>query len=104
MSSDAFQAFLKKVEEDEDLRRALDGASGEKGIPAETFLAMAAERGYEFTVDDVSDELNDAELDAVAGGLARTMVRTQGSLLGFKVEIEGVTNQMGTLFLKLSHP
>ena len=51
MSKEAVTAFLKKLTEDEALRRDL--------------VVFAADRGYEFTVD----ELGESELDQVAGGV-----------------------------------
>jgi len=48
MSSDTVAAFLKKVAEDEALRKE--------------FTQFAAEHGFDF------GELNDEDLDAVAGG------------------------------------
>lgn len=50
MSKEAAQAFVKKVMEDETLRKKL--------------VTFAAGEGFEFTVE----ELDEAELDAVSGG------------------------------------
>ncbi|NJD20494.1 MAG: Nif11 family protein, partial [Gemmatimonadetes bacterium] len=52
MSKEAVQAFLKRVSQDAGLQKEL--------------LALAAEKGYEFTVD----ELSDAELGSAVGGAA----------------------------------
>lgn len=52
MSKEAAQEFWKRVADDPDLQ--------------ERFVAFAANEGYEFTVE----ELSDADLDDVAGGVA----------------------------------
>ena len=51
MSQEALAAFLKKVQQDATLRREL--------------VAFAAQRGYEFS----TDELSDADLAELAGGI-----------------------------------
>ena len=60
MSKETLAAFLKKVAEDEALRKEL--------------TQFAAEHGFEFT----SDELREADLDNVAGGAGSVGVNAMG--------------------------
>ncbi len=68
MSTESLKAFLAELESDEALREELKAAGDEHGVPADAVAAAAAARGYEFTVDDISSELEEAELEGVAGG------------------------------------
>ena len=72
MSSDAVVEFMSALDEDEELRNRAEGvlkADGPGGV-----VALAAEKGWEFTVDEFNEsvtvhgELGDDELDKVAGG------------------------------------
>ncbi len=70
MSSDDLGAFRRRVQVDPLLHEAL------KRARADATVAVAASAGFTFTaeevlssVDDVSIELSDAQLEAVAGGL-----------------------------------
>lgn len=56
MSKEALNAFFKKVAEDEALQKKL--------------VEFAAAQGFEFS----SDELNDSDLDGVAGGLFTSVI------------------------------
>lgn len=75
MSQDAVRTLIEQAETDAELRGELDRALGGKQ-PVNDFLAIASERGFDFTAQDVIDvleadddsELDDAALDAVAGG------------------------------------
>lgn len=100
MSTDSFKAFATKIQEDENLRKEIQAASDEKGISADQLAGIAAGHGYEFTVDDVSSELSDAELEGVAGGMARADVSTSLNTLNTAYKIESY-NISGTTFLKL---
>lgn len=69
MRNEAFETFLAKVQNDESLRNELRAAGGETDMPVEALVAFAASKGYEFKVADISGELTDQPLEAVAGGL-----------------------------------
>jgi predicted ribosomally synthesized peptide with nif11-like leader len=73
MSRESFKTFMAKVQQDKGLRQELRAAGGEAGMPAEAIVAFAADKGYEFKVEDISSELTDAQLDSVAGGMSDTM-------------------------------
>lgn len=62
MESNTLLAFLKKASEDEGLRKELVALAGRYGIPL------------------ASDELSDASLDQVAGGLLTTVQLGMSSL------------------------
>lgn len=101
MSTDSFKAFAAKVQDDPGLRDEIRAASGEKGIAVDALARLAAGHGYEFTVDEVSDELGEAQLEGVAGGLSRTTIpKTLLSSLEGKIEISSFTNLDGTLYIK----
>ena len=70
MSSDDLQAFRRRVKVDTLLHEAL------KRARAEATVVVGASAGFTFTaeevlssVDEASSELNDEQLEAVAGGL-----------------------------------
>ena len=73
MSESVVIDFAEATRDDPELRARAVAAKGLEG-----FVALAADSGYEFTVEDVihfasalmgaSEELSDEELDAVAGG------------------------------------
>jgi predicted ribosomally synthesized peptide with nif11-like leader len=69
MSSESFKQFMAKVQNDQGLKQELRAAGGASGMSAEAVVAFAATKGYAFKVEDVSSELTDQQLDAVAGGL-----------------------------------
>lgn len=75
MSSESFKAFADKLQHDEALQKEVHTAGDQNGIALEKLTNIAAAHGYEFTVEDVSSELEDAQLEGVAGGLARTLGR-----------------------------
>lgn len=68
MGTKSFNAFVAKLQEDESLREEIRAAGTEDGIHVDDLSSIARAHGYEFTVDDVSEELDDAQLDSVAGG------------------------------------
>lgn len=70
MSNQSFEAFLRKVQEDETLNQELRAALGDpaEGIPAADLARFAAEKGYTFDLTEVSGELSDEDLENVAGG------------------------------------
>ena len=100
MTSESFKAFMAKVQKDESLKRELRAAGGAAGMPVEAVAAFAAGKGYQFKVADVSNELSDKQLEAVAGGLFNP---TNG--LPQYLKIDGVSTYLssaGTLMLKIS--
>ena len=80
MSVDQAKAFFQKVKEDSELAKKLKDAQaaykGDKdGAVAAVIVPVAAEAGFNFTVDDFKaafdkgeGEASEDELDAVAGG------------------------------------
>lgn len=75
MSNGSFKAFASQLQQDEALRQEVQDASDQNGIAVETLARIAAGHGFTFTADDVSNELSDAQLEGVAGGLARSLGR-----------------------------
>ena len=70
MTRQVFQKFMAKVAEDAGLRREVEALKkGEQGVPVSELAALAARKGYSFSVEDVSAELSEEELAGVAGGL-----------------------------------
>jgi len=65
MSKEHLEQFMQKVGESDELRARI----GEE-IDAESLIALGAEHGCEFSVEDLQEsvELSDEELDGVAGG------------------------------------
>lgn len=74
MSTESFKAFAARLREDPGLQDEVRSASGDEGISVETLAALAEGYGFHFTVEDVSNELSDAQLEGVAGGLGRTTI------------------------------
>lgn len=73
MSKAALTAFLARMGGDAALREELRGVTETDGDSLETakLVRFAAERGYDFTVDEVRAmdfELDDTQLEGVAGG------------------------------------
>jgi predicted ribosomally synthesized peptide with nif11-like leader len=73
VSIDAVVEFIRALDEDDELRKRCDEvleADGPDGV-----VKLAAERGLEFTAQEFTEsvtiegELDDGELDKVAGGL-----------------------------------
>jgi predicted ribosomally synthesized peptide with nif11-like leader len=67
MSIQSARDFLAKVASDEEFRKGLSGCKNK----AEQ-QQFAREAGFEFTSDEIGavrDELQDADLDAISGGL-----------------------------------
>ena len=65
MSKENLDQFIQKVTDSEHLQARI----GEE-IDIESLIALGAEHGYEFTAEDLAQnvELSDEELDGVAGG------------------------------------
>lgn len=80
MSETGIKAFEAALKESEELQQQFQDAmkrvaeSGEKSHEQEVIVAAASELGFEFTVEELdrsraeAQELDDAELEAVAGG------------------------------------
>ena len=67
--TDKMKAFLEEVEKDAAFAEKVNGADS-----VETVIALAKEKGYELSEEDLqleaaTGELDDAELDDVAGGM-----------------------------------
>lgn len=69
MSNESFDAFMAKVKEDAALRDKLRAAGGDDGLSVQALAEFASGQGYSFTAADVTGEMSDAQLGAVAGGL-----------------------------------
>mgnify|MGYP001063218398 CR=1 FL=1 len=65
MSKESLDQFIQQISDNEELQ-SLIGYEME----ADPFIALGAEHGYEFTVEDLTGnvELSEEELDGVAGG------------------------------------
>jgi len=68
MSSESFKSFMAKIRNDEGLKNEFRAAGGDAGMPVEAMVALAAGKGYEFKVEDVSGDLTDKQLGSVTGG------------------------------------
>ena len=82
MESNTLLAFLKKASEDEGLRKELVALAGRYGIPLG------------------SDELSDASLDQVAGGLLQTTLKTSlfgGQSLRTEIDEKGFVGNVAKL-------
>jgi hypothetical protein len=75
MGTDGFVAFLADLSKNDgmqnELRALAEGVGDEAAIPTDALVDFARTRGFEFTADEAVGvlELNEDELDAVAGGL-----------------------------------
>ena len=76
MSKETLDQFIQKVTDSEQLQARI----GEE-IDIESLIALGAEHGYEFTAEDLAQnvELSDEELDGVPGGASvqRVSFRTK---------------------------
>lgn len=79
MSKESFREFQTKVQQDAGLQRDLRSRFGDlaAGISSSELAAFAAGKGYTFTVEDLSAELKDDQLEAVNGGMGRKIQRLQ---------------------------
>ena len=97
MSNQQVHEFLQKVSSDEKLQQELSEILESKDNDREAATALAQKYGYTFSSDELwqeiqnrqsefatrnsSDELNDEELEAVAGGGTPSAVVTVGTML-----------------------
>jgi predicted ribosomally synthesized peptide with nif11-like leader len=72
MSRQSFQAFMGQLQKDGSLQKELREKLGDpaQGVSAEGLNQFAAAKGYDFKVDEIMSELNEKQLDSVAGGLS----------------------------------
>ncbi len=102
MTKKGFGEFMAKVAQDAQLRREVDAlAKDDKGVPLSALAALGARKGYAFRVEDVSNELTDEEVGAVAGGLLPAVNISQKAfpkVQFLKYEVPG-----GGFFLKLDY-
>jgi predicted ribosomally synthesized peptide with nif11-like leader len=79
MSKDAVAEFLVRIDADSNLRETLRAVLAERTEQAPTMVEVAANNGFEFTVDEYNQviddiasvqtvELSEEELEAAAGG------------------------------------
>lgn len=72
MGNDALGDFLNKLTSDTGLQRELEALGrGKPEVSPQEVVDFAAAKGYRFSVDDISGELSDESLEAVAGGMMK---------------------------------
>lgn len=99
MTQDAFGRFVADLGADASLRAAMEQRFGDlsNDLPADDVIAFAAERGYDFSVEEVGDELSEEALSSVAGGASGGTLPAESLSLNF-VKIEfGYAVQKKTL-------
>jgi len=91
MSRQSFEAFMGTLMKDESLRNELREKLGDpaQGVSAEGLNQFAAGKGYDFKVEEIRGELNEKQLDTVAGGieissLSFSTLKIDSSFLGTK--------------------
>ena len=88
MSKQSFEAFIAELGKDNALREEAKAlAEGDSGVSLSALARFAEGKGYRFSVEDVSSELSDEQLDAVAGGLKWQPLALKGEVIP-KLEIE----------------
>ena len=96
MSSDAFNGFKARVQSDAGLQQELRDRGSDTGMSVDALVAFAATKGYAFKVEDVSGELSEHDLSAVAGGT----VPPEPVLSAFTVKLTNLSN-LGSLSVRL---
>ena len=108
MSTQAVSDYLKKLDENLNLRNALLAALKGKADQALTIVKAGAQQGFEFTADDYNHvvdslhtteegELSDSDLESVAGG-------TSGSPSNFRnLSFQGGALVSGNLAERFRH-
>ncbi|WP_028307983.1 Nif11-like leader peptide family natural product precursor [Desulfitibacter alkalitolerans] len=79
MSVESAKKFLEKMKTDEDFNQKVKGC-----VDAEERMAFVKEAGFDFTMEEikeVSENLSDDDLDAVAGGMCLTDWCSRGAIL-----------------------
>jgi hypothetical protein len=69
MTEQAKNEFFEALSQDEQMRRELESRSTEHGVPASELEQFAREKGYDFSVEEESGELNEEQLEQATGGL-----------------------------------
>jgi predicted ribosomally synthesized peptide with nif11-like leader len=98
MTSKAFKDFVSKVAADDSMKQELKALTDDDGkVGMDEVVGLAAQHGYEFSVEDISSELDDDQLDKVGGGAAFL------KLDGIKLTTEFIKIDLNanTLFFKL---
>ena len=108
MSLESFNAFMAKINAEETLRNELKQANPD-GMTIDALAAVAAQHGFHFDAQDVSNELSEKELDVVAGGYSfdpgSTRLGTQklgaagGSAFTIKGDFQNMSFQPGGVLI-----
>jgi hypothetical protein len=71
MTREAQEKFFRDLSDDEQMQQELQQRYGtDDGVPSEDVERFAAEKGYEFSFEEESGELSEAELEGATGGLS----------------------------------
>ena len=88
MAKENIAAFQERLAQDESLREELNQVQKENGnLPVAEVIRIAGAHGFDFSLEDVRDtlengELSDEELDQVAGGATTFTISWYKPLLG----------------------
>ena len=88
MSKEHLEQFMKQVADSKELQAKIG-----KEITEDALVALGAAHGCEFSIEDVqaAQELSDAQMDGVAGGLGTGSGSSRkGGLLNIGMESEGI--------------
>ena len=91
MSNKGLGRFIDQINSDENLQRALEERFDDLGkVPADELAAFATEHGYAFNVEETTQELSEAALEQVAGGLtvSTTYIDKASPLLTYDVKFD----------------
>ena len=69
MKNRVFEDFMKILAKDTAMREQLRAAGSANGIELGKLAEFATAKGFPFKVEDVTNELSDAQLDKVSGGV-----------------------------------
>ena len=89
MSKESVKAFVKRLSEDTRLEQQVQAQAKDAPDPVAVLVGLAAGNGYEFTAEEFlqaipEEQLSEAELEGVAGGVdASFVVRRTRSLPDF---------------------
>lgn len=88
MSTKQAEAFYQELAEDKDLKDQIASLRGDLDTVQEEIAKIAREKGFDVVIDDIralyssEKELDDAELDSVAGGCSSVCGEICGLFLG----------------------
>ena len=88
MSKQQAEAFYQKLADDSSLKDQIAGLRGDLDTVQEEIAKIAREKGFDVAKDDIRSlhssekELDDAELDSVAGGCSSVCGEICGMFLG----------------------